>query len=175
MNPDALFVMLPSGPGAALIKQFEERGMGKAGIKLIAHGAVSDDDNLGETGDAALGLMSSDYYSAAHPSAMNKKFVSDFARLNKGARANYFGVAAYDGMHILYQAIRATKGAPDGDALLAAMRGQSFESPRGPVTLDAKSRDLVQNIYMRKVSKVNGEPYNIEFETIKQVSAAGVR
>lgn len=173
LKPDALYVMLPAGPGAGLIKQFQERGMDKAGIRLIAHGAVSDDDNLNLTGDAALGLVSADYYSAAHPSEMNKKFTADFARLVNGERPNYFGVAGYDGMHLVYEAIKATRGAGDGDALLAAMKGQSFESPRGPVTLDRQTRDLTQNIYLRKVTKVNGQPWNIEFDTIKQVSNTG--
>jgi branched-chain amino acid transport system substrate-binding protein len=175
LKPDALYVMLPSGPGAALVTQFAARGMDKAGIRLIAHGAVMDDDNLSEAGDAALGVVSSDYYSAAHPSELNKKFVADFAKYGKGARPNFFGVAAYDGMHIIYTALKATKGAGNGDALLAAMKGQSFESPRGPVTLDAQTRDLVQNIYLRKVTKVNGQPYNVEFDTIKDVTNTGKR
>jgi branched-chain amino acid transport system substrate-binding protein len=175
LKPDALYAMLPSGPGAALLTQFAARGMDKAGIRLIAHGAVTDDDNLNEAGDAAVGIISSDYYSAAHPSPMNKKFVEDFAKLSKGARPNFFGVAGYDGMHLVYEAIKATKGAGNGDALLAAMKGQSFESPRGPVTLDPQSRDFVQNIYVRKVSRVNGQLHNVEFETIKDVLNTGKR
>ena len=175
LKPDALYVMLPAGPGAALIKQFQERGMDKAGIRLIAHGAVSDDDNLHLTGDAALGLVSADYYSAAHPSEMNKKFTTDFGKLANGDRPNYFGVAGYDGMHLVYEALKATRGAGDGDALLAAMKGLSFESPRGPVTLDRQTRDLTQNIYLRKVTKVNGQPWNVEFETVRQVSNTGVK
>lgn len=175
LKPDALYVMLPAGPGAGLIKQFQERGMDKAGIRLIAHGAVSDDDNLKLTGDAAVGLVSADYYSAAHPSEMNRKFAADFARLFNGDRPNYFGVAGYDGMHLVYEAVKATSGAGDGDALLAAMKGLSFESPRGPVTLDRQTRDLTQNIYLRKVTKVNGQPWNIEFETIRQVSNTGLK
>ena len=175
LKPDALYVMLPAGPGAGLIKQFQERGMDKAGIRLIAHGAVSDDDNLNMTGDAALDLVSADCYSAAHPSEMNKKFTADFARPINGGRPNYFGVAGYDGMHVVYEAIKATKGTGDGDALLAAMKGQSFESPRGPVALDRQTRDLTQNIYLRKVTKVNGQSWNIEFDTVKQVSNSGLK
>ena len=175
LKPDALYVMLPSGPGAALVTQFAARGMDKVGIRLIAHGAVVDDDNLGEAGNAALGVVSSDYYSAAHPSELNKKFVADFAKYGNGARPNFFGVAAYDGMHIIYAALKATKEAGNGDALLAAMKGQSFESPRGPVTLDPQTRDLVQNIYLRKVTMINGQPYNVEFDTIKDVTNTGKR
>lgn len=175
LQPDALYAMLPSGLGAALVTQFAARGLEKAGIKLIAHGAITDDDNLSEAGDAALGVLTSDYYSAAHPSELNKKFVADFAKIGKGARPNFFGVAGYDGMHIVYEAIKATKGVGNGEALLAAMKGLSFESPRGPVTLDAQSRDLIQNIYLRKVTKVNGQLYNVEFDTINDVLNTGKR
>lgn len=79
------------------------------------------------------------------------------------------------GMHLLNGAIEATKGAGDGDALLAAMKGQTFESPRGPVTLDPKTRDLVQNIYLRKVTKVNGQLFNVEFAKVKDVPNTGTK
>lgn len=175
LKPDALYVMLPSGPGNALLKQYNERGMEKAGIRLIAHGAIADDDNLNEAGEAALGLVTSDYYSAAHPSDLNKKFVAEYSKVSRGVRPNFFGVAGYDGMHLLYEAIKATKGSGDGDALLAAMKGQTFESPRGPVTLDPKTRDFVQNIYLRKATKVDGQIFNVEFATVKNVPNTGIK
>lgn len=172
-KPDALFVMLPSGPGAALLKQYGQRGLEKAGIRLIGHGAITDDDNLNEAGDASLGVMTSDYYSTAHPSEMNKKFVSDYAKIDKTGRPNFFGVAGYDGMHLIYNALKATEGKGGGDKLLAALKGQSFESPRGPVVLDPETRDFVQNIYLRKVEKIEGKLYNVEFDVIKNVTASG--
>lgn len=172
-KPDALFVMLPSGPGAALLKQYGQRGLEKAGIRLIGHGAITDDDNLNEAGDASLGVMTSDYYSTAHPSDMNKKFVSDYAKIDKTGRPNFFGVAGYDGMRLIYNAVKATEGKGGGDKLLAAMKGQSFESPRGPVVLDPETRDFVQNIYLRKVEKIDGILYNVEFDAIKNVTASG--
>lgn len=172
-KPDALFVMLPSGPGAALLKQYGQRGLEKAGIRLIGHGAITDDDNLNEAGDASLGVMTSDYYSTAHPSDMNKKFVSDYAKIDKTGRPNFFGVAGYDGMRLIYNAVKASEGKGGGDKLLAAMKGQSFESPRGPVVLDPETRDFVQNIYLRKVEKIDGILYNVEFDAIKNVTASG--
>ena len=173
LKPDALFVFVPSGAGAAVMKQFLERGMDKAGIKLIGTGDVTDDDQLNDMGDGALGVVTSHHYSAAHPSALNKKFVEAFTKANKGLRPNFMAVGGYDGMRVIYEALRATKGKGDGDALLAAMKGQIFESPRGPMFIDAQTRDVVQNIYLRKVQKQNGELYNVEFDVIKDVKDPG--
>lgn len=172
-KPDALFVFVPSGAGAAVMKQFLERGLDKAGIKLIATGDVTDDDQLNDMGDGALGVVTSHHYSAAHPSPLNKKFVDAFEKANKGLRPNFMAVGGYDGMRVIYEALRATKGAGGGDALLAAMKGQVFESPRGPVFIDAQTRDIVQNVYLRKVERVNGQLYNVEFDVIKDVKDPG--
>jgi len=172
-KPDALFVFVPSGAGAAVMKQFLERGLDKAGIKLIATGDVTDDDQLNDMGDGALGVVTSHHYSAAHPSPLNKKFVDAFEKANKGLRPNFMAVGGYDGMRVIYEALRTTKGAGGGDALLAAMKGQVFESPRGPVFIDAQTRDIVQNVYLRKVERVNGQLYNVEFDVIKDVKDPG--
>lgn len=172
-KPDALYVMLPAGPGAAFLKEYAARGLAEAGIPLLAHGAVTDDDFLNQSGDEALGIITSDYYSAAHPSEMNKKFVSDFNQLNNGERPNFFAVAGYDGMRVIYDAIKTAEDTSDGDSLLKAMKNQSFESPRGPVTVDPETRDFVQNIYIRKVERVDGQLYNVEFDTIENVLNTG--
>jgi branched-chain amino acid transport system substrate-binding protein len=172
-KPDALFVFVPSGAGAAVMKQFLERGMDKAGIKLIATGDVTDDDQLNDMGDGALGVVTSHHYSAAHPSAMNKKFVADFEAANKNMRPNFMAVGGYDGMHIIYDALKTTKGQGGGDALLAAMKGQVFESPRGQILIDAQTRDITQDVYLRKVEKKDGQLYNIEFDVIKGVKDPG--
>ena len=172
-KPDALFVFVPSGAGAAVMKQFLERGMDKAGIKLIATGDVTDDDQLNDMGDGALGVVTSHHYSAAHPSPLNKKFVEAFEKANKGLRPNFMAVGGYDGMRVIYEALKTTKGAGGGDALLAAMKGQVFESPRGKVFIDAQTRDIVQDVYLRKVERVNGQLYNVEFDVIKDVKDPG--
>ncbi len=174
-KPDALFVFLPSGQGATFMKQFAERGLDKSGIRLIATGDVTDDDQLNDMGDVTLGIINSHHYSAAHPSATNKKFVEAFQAANKGMRPNFMAVGGYDGMRVIYKALEASKGA-GGDALLAAMKGQIFESPRGQVLIDAQTRDIVQDIYIRKVERVpsmgNGL-YNVEFDVIKAVKDPG--
>jgi branched-chain amino acid transport system substrate-binding protein len=171
-KPDAVFVFLPSGQGAAFMKQFGERGLDKSGIKLIATGDVTDDDQLADMGDVALGVVNSHHYSAAHPSALNKKFVAAFEAANK-FRPNFMAVAGYDGMRVITKALEATKGQGGGDALLAAMKGQLFESPRGQVLIDAQTRDIVQDIYIRKVERVNGQLYNVEFDVQKAVKDPG--
>jgi branched-chain amino acid transport system substrate-binding protein len=170
-KPDALFVFLPSGVGAAFMKQFAERGLAQAGIKLIATGDVTDDDILNGMGEAALGVVTSFHYSAAHPSAMNKKYVADIAKANNGLRANFHGVGGYDGMRVILEGLKATKG-QGGEALLNAMKGQVFESPRGQIMIDAQTRDVVQDVYIRKVERVaamNNELWNVEFDVVKGV------
>ena len=171
-QPDAVFVFVPSGVGAQLMKQFAERGLDKAGIRLIATGDVTDDDILNEMGDVALGVVTSHHYSAAHKSAANQKFVQAFEAANKGMRPNFMAVGGYDGMRVIMEGLKASKGA-GGDALLAAMKGQVFESPRGPVLIDAQTRDIVQDVYIRKVERVNGQLWNVEFETLKAVKDPG--
>ena len=175
LKPNAVFVFLPSGQGAAFMKQFGERGLDKSGIRLIATGDVTDDDQLAAMGDVALGVVTSHHYSAAHPSAMNKKFVAAFEAANQ-FRPNFMAVAGYDGMHVIYNALAATKGKGDGDALLAAMKGQVFESPRGPILIDAQTRDIIQDIYIRKVERLptmGNQLFNVEFDVQKAVKDPG--
>ena len=173
LKPDALFVFVPSGAGAAVMKQFGERGMDKAGIRMIATGDVTDDDQLNDMGEVALGIVTSHHYSAAHPSAANKKFVDAFEKANKGMRPNFMAVGGYDGMRVIYEALKKTGGKAGGDALLAGMKGQIFESPRGPVFIDAQTRDIVQNVYLRKMEKKDGQLWNVEFDVIKDVKDPG--
>ncbi len=170
-KPDALFVFLPSGQGAQFMKQFGERGLDKAGIKLIATGDVTDDDLLGDMGDVALGVVNAHHYSAAHPGAANKKFVADFTAMNK-FRPNFMAVGGYDGMRVIFKALETTKGA-GGEALLAAMKGQIFESPRGQVLIDGQTRDVVHDMYIRKVERRDGQLWNIEFDVIKGMKDPG--
>jgi branched-chain amino acid transport system substrate-binding protein len=171
-KPDALFAFVPSGAGSALMKQFAERGLDKAGIKLIGEGSVTDDDILNGMGEVALGVITAQHYSANHNSALNKKFVEAFGKANNGLRPNFMAVGGYDGMRVIYEAAKATKGA-GGEALLNAMKGQIFESPRGPMFIDAQSRDVVHNIYIREVRRVGGELHNVEIETFKDVKDPG--
>ncbi len=172
-RPEAVFVFLPAGSSAAVfMKQFAERGLAKAGIRLIGPGDITDDDVLAEMGDAALGVITSHHYSAAHPSALNKKFVEGIMKANKGMRPSFMAVGGYDGMRVIMEGLKASKGA-GGDALLYAMKGQIFESPRGQVLIDVQTRDIVQDVYIRKVERVDGKLYNVEFDVQKFVRDPG--
>ncbi len=168
-KPDALFVFVPSGPGAQFVKQFVERGLDKSGIKLIGPGDVTDDDLLNGMGDVVIGVITAHNYSANHDRALNKTYVEAFKKANGGLRPNFMSVGGYDGMALIYEALKKTNGSTDGDTLIAAMKGMAWESPRGPISIDPDTRDIIQNIYIRKVDKVNGELYNVEFATIPNV------
>src|SRR4030088_464462 len=171
-KPDAMFVFVPAGQGGNFMKQYAERGLDKSGIKVIGPGDVMDDDVLNGMGDAALGTVTAHLYSAAHPSAMNKEFVGAYKKAF-GSRPGFMAVSGYDGIHLIYAALSKTGGKTDGDALIEAMKGMKWESPRGPISIDPETRDIVQNIYIRKVEKVDGELYNVEFATFEAVKDAG--
>ncbi|HTC02239.1 MAG TPA: ABC transporter substrate-binding protein [Xanthobacteraceae bacterium] len=168
-KPDAIFVFVPSGQGGVFVKQFVERGLDKAGIKIIGPGDVTDDDILNNMGDAIIGTITAHFYSADHDSAANKAFVAAFKRANDGMRPNFMAVSGYDGMHLMYEMLKKTGGKTDGDSLIAAAKGLAWESPRGPISIDPDTRDIIQNVYIRKVEKKGGELYNVEFATFPNV------
>jgi branched-chain amino acid transport system substrate-binding protein len=169
-KPDAMFVFVPAGQGGNFMKQYAERGL--TGIKVIGPGDVMDDDVLNGMGDAALGAVTAHLYSAAHPSAKNKEFVAAYKKAFN-QRPGFMAVGGYDGIHLIYEALKKTGGKTDGDGLIEAMKGMKWESPRGPISIDPETRDIVQNIYIRKVEKVDGELYNVEFSTVEAVKDSG--
>jgi branched-chain amino acid transport system substrate-binding protein len=168
LNPDTLFVFVPAGQAGTFAKQFAERGLDKAGIKLIGPGDIVDDNDLPGMGDSMLGVVTAGIYSAHHNSPTNKEYVAAFKKAN-GFRPNFISLGGYDGMHVMYEALKKTQGKTDGDALINAMKGMKWESPRGPISIDPETRDIVQNIYIGKVEKVQGELYNVEFATFNAV------
>jgi branched-chain amino acid transport system substrate-binding protein len=172
LNPDTLFVFVPAGQAGTFAKQFAERGFDKAGIKLIGPGDITDDNDLPGMSDAMLGVVTAGHYSAYHQSPMNTKYVEDFKKADN-LRPNFISVGGWDGMHAIYEALKKTGGKTDGDSLIEAMKGMSWESPRGPISIDPQTRDIVQNIYIRKVEKKNGELYNVEFATFEAVKDPG--
>ena len=169
LKPDALFIFVPSGAGAVFMKQFAERGLSKQGIKLIGTGDVVDDDILNGMGDVALGTVTSMHYTAALDNPENRAYVAAFEKANPGMRPNFHSVGAYDGMHLIYAALQATKGDTNGDKLLAAMKGQKWNSPRGPVELDAQTREMIQNVYITRTERVNGQLFNVPFDKVEAV------
>ncbi|HVV41613.1 MAG TPA: ABC transporter substrate-binding protein [Nitrobacter sp.] len=171
-KPDAMFVFVPAGQGGNFMKQYAERGLDKSGIKVIGPGDVMDDDLLNNMGDAALGVVTAHIYSAAHPSQANKDFVAAYKKAFN-QRPGFMAVGGYDGIHLIYAALQKTGGKADGDSLVAAMKGMKWESPRGPISIDPDTRDIIQNVYIRKVEKKDGELWNMEFETFKDVKDPG--
>ncbi len=172
-KPDAVFIFVPSGEGSAVMKQFAERGLARAGIKLIGTGDVVDDDILDSMGDPAIGTITSHFYSAAHPSAENKAYVAAFEKANGGMRPNFMSVGGYDGMALIYQVLKKTGGSADGDKFVAAAEGLSWTSPRGKITIDPTTRDVIQDVYLRKVERVNGHLYNVECDRVRAVPPDG--
>ncbi|WP_194712714.1 ABC transporter substrate-binding protein [Noviherbaspirillum soli] len=174
-KPEAVFVFVPAGEqGVAFMKSYRERGLAEAGIRVIATGDLTDDHVLPAMGDATLGVITSFHYSAAHDSPENKTFLKNFAAANpNGGRPNFMAVAAYDGMHAIYEVARKLDGKIDGDRAMAVLKGMKIPSPRGPLTIDAQTRDAVQTVYIRKVEKVNGELYNVEFDKFENMKDTG--
>jgi len=164
LKPDALFLFVPSGQGATLMKQVIDRDFAGAKIRVIATGDVTDDDLLNSMGDSVLGMVTSHDYSADHDSPENKAFVEIFKKVNNNMRPNMMAVAAYDGMDVIYRALTTTKGDANGQKLVDAMKGQKWMSPRGPMEIDAATREAVPPMFIRRVERKNGELYNVEFE-----------
>lgn len=158
----AVYTFLPGGPpNLGFVKAYNENGLQKAGIQFLGT-AEMDEFDLQKFGDSALGLTTSFHYSAAHDSAANKKFISALKARSADAIANYASVGAWDGMYVIHKMIEATGGKRDGLKAMAAARTLQWESPRGPVKIDPKTRHIVQNVYLRKVEKMGAELVNKE-------------
>jgi branched-chain amino acid transport system substrate-binding protein len=169
LNPEAIFVFVPGGAQpAALGKAFAERGMDANKIKIFSTGEAVDETALKAMGDIALGRLSGWHYDYNLKSKANDAFVKAFNAAFK-RNPDFFAVGGYDGMHVIYEALKKTKGKTDGDALVNAAKGMKWESPRGPIMIDPATRDVVQNIYMRKVEKVGGHLVNVVIDTVKDV------
>jgi branched-chain amino acid transport system substrate-binding protein len=167
LGPDTIFVYVPGNQAGVFAKQFVERGMDKSGIRLIGPGDLTDDDELPGMTDAMLGIITAHHYSALHDSALNKTYVRDFEAAY-GKRPNFVSLGGYDGMHLIYEALKTT-GGKTGDAMLAAMKGMAWESPRGPMSVDPQTRDVVHDEYIRKVERVDGQLYNVELSKVEAV------
>jgi branched-chain amino acid transport system substrate-binding protein len=168
LNPDTLFVWFPGPEAGIFAKQFVERGLDKSGIRIVGPGDLTDDDELPGMTDAVLGIVTAYHYSAVHDSPINKSFVTSFKN-SYGKRPNAVAVSGYDGMHLIFEALKKTGGKADGDAMIAAMKEMKWESPRGPMEIDPRTRDVVHNEYIRRVERVNGELSNVEFDTYPMV------
>ena len=166
LKPDAFFVFLPAGPATfSFVKAYNENGLKAEGIRFFGLSETQESD-LQQLGDAAIGLETSYIYSAAHESKTNTDFIAALKKLYPDGVVNPATVMAYDGVHVLRSMIDATKGARDPEGAMKAARGLAWESPRGPVKIDEKTRQLTENIYIRMVQKdAMGVLYNKEVKT----------
>jgi len=173
-KPDAVFLFLPPGAETiAFMKGFTERGLAAAGIKLIATGDLTDEDILDALGDAALGVINSFHYSEAHKSPENKAYTEAYAKAYPKDRPNFMSVGGYDGMHLIAEVLKKTGGSADAEKFVEAAKGMKWISPRGPISFDPATRDIVQTIYIRKVEKVGGKLQNVEFDQVADFKDPG--
>lgn len=169
LNPESVFVFVPGGAQPAAIgKAFADRGMDPNKIKILSTGEPVDETALKAMGDIALGRLSAWHYDYNHDSKRNKEFVKAFNDEFK-RNPDFFAIGGYDGMHLIYEALKKTGGKADGDSLIAAAKGMKWESPRGPIAIDPDTRDIVQNVYIRKVEKVGGNIVNVDIDKIEAV------
>jgi len=175
-KPQAVFIFLPgsSEQPVAFMKGFAERELNKAGIRLIATGDVTDDSVLESMGDTPLGVVTTHHYSVAHEGSQNRAFLKAYAEIaGPGVRPNFMAVGGWDGMAAIYEVVRRLNGEIDPDKAMEVLKGMKIDSPRGPLLIDPETRDPIQTVYVRRVQKVNGKPYNIEFEQIPDVKDPG--
>ena len=170
LNPEAIYIWVPGGAQPAAIgKALAERGIDPQKTKMLGQGELTDDEALKSMGDAALGIITAFHYDYDHDSAMNKEFVQGLQGRLRGRNPDIFSIGGYDGMHLIYEALKKTGGKTDGEALIAAAKGMKWESPRGPISIDPETRDIVQTVYIRRVEKVGGKLVNVEFDKIENV------
>jgi branched-chain amino acid transport system substrate-binding protein len=169
-KPEAVFIFVPAGEQSiAFMKAFAERGLAEAGIKVIATGDLTDDNVLNAMGDAVLGVITSHHYSAAHDSPENKAFVKAFKEVSGFARPNFMGVGGYDGMAAIAEVVKKLGGKIDGDKAMEIFKSMKLASPRGPISIDPATRDIVQTVYIRRVQKSGAEYFNVEFDKVADV------
>jgi branched-chain amino acid transport system substrate-binding protein len=173
-KPDAVFLFVPAGEmGIAFMKGFQERGLAQAGIKLIATGDLTDEDVIDSIGEPALGVINSFHYAQAHKSAENQAFTTAYIKAYPNDRPNFMAVGGYDGMRLIAETLKKTGGNADADKFIEAAKGLKWISPRGPVSIDPVTRDIVQNVYIRRVEKVGKQLQNIEFDQVNDVRDPG--
>lgn len=169
-KPDAMFVFVnATSGGPQLLKTYRDMGLAKAGVRIISTGALVDELDLPATGDPAIGVISSFDYAPTHDSKVNRDFVRAFKEQDPKDDPDFVAVATWDALTAAYKAIDALKGNLDAEKFMDQLKGMKWESPRGPVMIDPETRDIVQNVYLRRTEKRNGKLVNIEFMTFPMV------
>jgi len=170
LNPEAIFIFVPGGvQPSAIGKALAERGIDAKKTKVLGMGELTEDEARKTMGDASLGILTVYHYDHNHQSALNREFVKAFNAEYGGRNPNIYSIGGYDGMHLIYEVLKKTGGNADAEALVAAAKGMAWESPRGPISIDPETRDIVQTVYIRRVDKVGGQLLNVEFDKIENV------
>ncbi len=170
LNPEAIFIFVPGGAQpAALGRALAERGIDPQKIKVMSMGELTEDEARKSMGNAALGIITVYHYDWNHDSALNRNFVKAFNQEYGGRNPNIYAVGGYDGIHLIYEALKRTGGKSDADSLIAAAKGMKWESPRGPISIDPATRDIVQTVYIRRVERVGDGARNVEFDRVENV------
>ena len=169
ISPDAIYIWIPGGAQPAAVgKALAERGIDARKTKVLGQDVLTDDHVLKSLGDMSIGITTVSIYNYTHNSALNQEFVTAY-RADYNRNPDIFSIGGYDGMHLIYEALKKTGGNTDGDALIAAAKGMKWESPRGPILIDPQTRDIVQTVYIGRVEKVGGELHNVEFDKVENV------
>ncbi|CAN7157204.1 ABC transporter substrate-binding protein [Bosea sp. LjRoot90] len=174
---DAIFAFLPSGPTTlGFVKAYNENDLAKAGIRFLSPGDLTQESDLPALGDAALGIQTTFHYSVSHDSPENRVFVEAASKaIGNAQELSFPAVGAFDGMHVIYKMIEATGGKQDAAKAVEAIKGMSWQSPRGPVSIDPATRHITQNIYLREVSKTpDGRYINKEIATFEKQGDPGL-
>jgi branched-chain amino acid transport system substrate-binding protein len=168
MNLECIYIFIPGGAQpAALGKAMAERGIDPTKTKILASGEATSEQALKSMGDAGLGIISAWHYDYKSDAPRNIEFVKLFNEMH-GRNPDFFSIGGYDGMHAIYEALKRADGKTDGESLITAAKGMTWDSPRGPMSIDPETRDVVQTIYIRRVQKVGGELVNVPFDKIEK-------
>ena len=170
LNPESIFIWVPGGAQPAAIgKALAERGIDTKKTKILGQGELTEDEARKSLGDAGLGIITVYHYDHNHDSGINKAFVKAFKAEYGGRNPNIYSIGGWDGIHLIYETLKKTGGKTDGESLINAAKGMKWESPRGPISIDPETRDIVQTVYIRRVEKVGNETRNVEFDKIENV------
>ena len=166
-KPEALYVWVPGGTQPPAVgKALAERGISPKNTKIYGQGELTDDAALEAMGDVSLGIITAYHYNIHRDTKMNNEFVKAYRDANNGRDPDIYTIGAYDGMHLIYEALKKAGDDTSGKALIAAAKGMEWESPRGMMSIDPETRDVVQTIYIREVQMVDGKPTNVIIDQI---------
>ena len=169
-DPEAVYIFVPGGAQPAAIgKALVDRGLAPPDIKVLGQGELTHPEALESMGETARGIITTFHYTLERDDPLNKAYVDGYTAANNGRKPDLFSIGGYDGMHLIFEALKATNGDASGDALVEAAKGMSWDSPRGPMSIDPETRDVIQTVYIREIQEVDGELQNVIVHEIPNV------